>query len=75
MYVCMYVCIHTYFRCRTCLVYAFVHVCIYLRKYDVPTYMHNYAYLGTGVRSRGAGGAVAPHVFGKTTPPQLLHLL
>ena len=23
----------------------------------------------TGVRSRGAGGAVAPQVFGKATPP------
>ena len=30
---------------------------------------------GTGVRSRGAGGAVAPHVFVKGHTPQLLHLL
>ena len=65
----MYVCMYTYVlpvshvSTRSC-------TCAYT--YVIMTYVRiimHYAYLDTGVRSRGAGGAVAPHDFGKATHP------
>ena len=44
MYVCMYVYVRTSGVAHVC---VFVHVCMYVRKYDVRMYMHMRAYLGS----------------------------